>query len=657
MLRTAFLDTVAVRIPSRRLIHSSSSCLQAAATAEKKKRTSTKPRKPRTRKEDPKDDWARDPNLVKEVLPDHPLIADTKNAAPRANPDPVTLEEVERFRPDSKFIRSMTRQRETYAEKYKEVTRSLAKAFKKQQLVDALELYDVANPRASARSKEHATAIILKKWGVETCRRTRQATCNQRPGEAFVVLNDLMQQARKSRIHMSFSLDTSRLCLAAADDEVIETLIPTIRGLQEKGIAQKTTALPFSTQLPDSYLQAISVNAGAFLEKLPDSRYRVTYNQEHPGRCEFALQYLTKTAYEHSEDRPQGPSLAFKLSEDPEATYSLQPFVSPQSLFSNKASPSTYRLSRDGKPAMVSSALALEAALSALRPSLLPGSTTGLSVDIMPGHHAFRSESTDPLSLPASFTTSDGADNIRSALPGQTTFSTHVPQSVLNLSSGTSQTYQRLTYSGLRSPTTLHPDVTPTLRLFVTSDGSGESFLRQQLPHLTSSKNKSKGGSQTFHGLCDIGWKRDIDVLLPDGPMDMRLRISHNSTHALPKLFQTYVEELNSTSSDVSGDSSAPPAPPLALWQGDQLYILTSSEVVRGGLKEASPSHKIYTEIAQDVRSRDVQSTCFVTSPLQNDDGSWDSLLEQSSWLADFASKTGVEPPVDEYADSAIAWP
>lgn len=92
-----------------------------------------------------------------------------------------------------------------------------------------------------------------------------------------------------------------------------------------------------------------------------------------------------------------------------------------------------------------------------------------------------------------------------------------VPQSTLNLPSGLSQTYQRLTYSGIRTPDTLLSDVTPTLRLFVTTDNSADSFLRHQLPHLAFSENKPEGGSQTFYGLCDKGWKRDIDVLLPDG--------------------------------------------------------------------------------------------------------------------------------------------
>jgi hypothetical protein len=196
MLRTALLDAVSVRIPSRRLVHSSSSCLKAAATVEKKKGTSTKPKKPRKKKET-QDDWARDPNLVKELLPEHPLILENKPAAPHSSPDPVTLEEVERFRPDSKLIRSMNQRKETYAEKYKEVTATLNKAFKKQQLVDALELYDVANPRASARSKEHATAMILKKWGLKPVEELGKGLATR--GMAVGMLRDTSNLTRRQR--------------------------------------------------------------------------------------------------------------------------------------------------------------------------------------------------------------------------------------------------------------------------------------------------------------------------------------------------------------------------------------------------------------------------------------------------------------------------
>ncbi|EAU93075.2 hypothetical protein CC1G_06795 [Coprinopsis cinerea okayama7 len=561
---------------------------------------------------------------------------------------PITIEDVERYRPAD----PPNPARADYEKNYKKLSQHISRSFKRDQLLKILELYDARTVVASQAkaTKNSLVAMLLRQWGWTQPETSTESVVHLKANEASLVLRDtrghnIKRLAQSRRVNLRYSRETLSLHVSGKEEHVKE-VASAVTALK-KDLVEKEFRLPFSSGVNGAQLDGIFLSSGAFVEKLNDTNFRISYSRSFPESATRARQNLIKIGYTNM-NSIQEPLFALNSSNVSESTPLLAyPFTPVQSLFNTKDKSKVYRISRSADspiPAPFTTPRDDQNLLDLRKwfHSIQLEHGAKVTVESFPGNRVFQKAGgqNEPPIPHCDISSQSVVQSIRSAFPRNSSFHPRLPDTVFKLSNISNQTYHRLVYSAVPSDSSTESSPPSIFRFFVVVDLTRESLLAHQYPDLfVGLKPAENGGdSTTYYALCDRGWRQGVDLLLPDSSFDVKLCVSAMQTLRLPTPFQDYIDELNAR----SFDNSIPGVePPLYFYHEGQLHVLTSSEIVRSALKElpratdeGPASRNLFTEIAVDMNSRKSESTCHASTTLDTSEESWDRFVQQLIQIA-----------------------
>ncbi|KAJ2920186.1 hypothetical protein MD484_g28, partial [Candolleomyces efflorescens] len=224
------------------------------------------------------------------------------------------------------------------------------------------------------------------------------------------------------------------------------------------------------------------------------------------------------------------------------------------------------------------------------------------------------------------------------------TFFPWLPKSIYDFHTTSQNVVQRLVYSS----TSRKPSAPDSL----------ESVIHC---NLAMQPVNEADGLGRLEASCSIGWKSHLNVLIPDKNSDLRFT-AHNSSplpdEQCPINLKQYIARMHETVNlDRLTEADKMPQPPLTIFHGDQLYVLTSINRVRTNIKERAneaglgiPPFEVTTETALGID--DSQSmghtTCKISCEADASDVNWDRFLRHCEWLTRGVASTQLPPLFEE---------
>ncbi|RXW24786.1 hypothetical protein EST38_g1095 [Candolleomyces aberdarensis] len=511
----------------------------------------------------------------------------------------ITLEDVERYRPTSVADPAGS----DYAEWRKMAQLPLEKSFNKSQLYDIAKLYGIKP--AADRTKRHYASLIMEKWGWVTpeARKVVNQSFPLKASEAFLVMQggqDFLELSRKKSVKLSLSRNPLSLQVKGPQ-HIIEEIGAQLRTLQHNEASRQ------------------------------------------PSIC-----------YHRIEDGAD-------IADTP--LYSVLPFSPSQARQPLNGDVPTYRIARVHGPLTgnseilpidsesVESLTTLDSKATTLRQwlnDMQERSTSKVVLEASPGHilmspvQARQFSVTSPLPGEIELQSVTGwLKQTREYIP---TFFSWLPKSIYSFHTTSQNIVERLVYSS----TSPKPSGSDALESVIHCD-------------LAMKAVDEADGLGSLDASCSVGWTSHLDVLIPDRASDLRFtayNLEPLSDERCPTNLKQYIAQMHEMANpDQWIEADKRPQPPLTIFHGDQLYVLTSMNRVRTNVKERAnetglgvPPFEVTTETVLDAA--DSQSmghtTCKISCDSDASDIQWDRFLRHCQWLTRGVATTQSPPLFEE---------
>ncbi|KAJ3554628.1 hypothetical protein NM688_g3008 [Phlebia brevispora] len=602
-----------------------------------------------------------------------------------------TLSDLERCRP-SRHPDTLTPE---YTKAYNAVLDTLCRSFSKAQLRHFIKLYHLP-PALSKKSRtktEYAETIIEEKWGwpsleaVERAKRDRTEVAvrsfSVTPSQLFLILGrdgrDLLQLVMKYNVHIS--LTGAPLALRAeglrGDIKALEERIRDIK----KGVVEETFQLPTHTPIEPALIQRVSRLAGAFIENV-GSKGLIRLSARNSDTLNSAKRLATRALTELHLAKTI-PLLSYlpmgvpSLSEVPSVlfphTYSLYPFLSPQSLPWYITQTSAFRVRRVGEWLNHSTTenieqtgglagnkgriLTVSHEAVDLRDVLLGGSTvdsiqdanTQRIVKASLGHMLFTSGKPDTRSilrppLTGTYQFAKVLDWIQNH-DVHATFVANLPAALVHTPPSQQRLVHRLVYKALPPSASTYPSGSPSTNNGSTMPATHTINLEIVLARPKQDDTpKPEGFALSFTPRCWMGTEAKLDLLLPDRSIDARLTVldTIDISQQMPAEIQNYISELRTFMTSTDKNHKHPDAPLVILRDGST-YVLHSSANVRQNVEQlhdvqsdtpAASAVEVLSESVLDLESKQRATRCEIACNSPDSEEAWTEFLKQCDFLS-----------------------
>ncbi|KAI0068378.1 hypothetical protein BV25DRAFT_1846382 [Artomyces pyxidatus] len=576
-----------------------------------------------------------------------------------------SLSDLERLKP----LRHPRPDNPIYATEYMSLLNALCRSFTSDQLRDFAIQYNLGlGYTGSKRRKSHyAEAIMEQAWQwpslreLERKRIDRTVVITQTfplsPSELFIVLGkdgaDLLNVSKAYNVHVSLTDKPLALRVEGVRDSLkrVEEHLLEIK----KSILDESFVVPSKKPVRQDLLQRISRIVGAFMENIDgEGKVRICAKDATSllagsrlaARAASGIEHTTLLAHRvFGVDEHYVPSVA-------PARYALFPFLSPRPLPWMINAQGVFRWRRvadwlgldhgkdlhqsEGLAAQRGDILTVDGTKTDLRSALMeflpqsPMSGSNRTITASTGHIVFTSTVPDrkftlqpPLSGTRTFSTmlkwisgDRSAVSFIPSLPPHLTNARPLQQNVLH----------RLVYQALRSRGEGRLfDQTPRSIQF-------EMTLTQSSPRVLDGVSEEQSPSTSL-SRCWISHSKDIDLMLPDRYMDLRLTVTDSASmnaNEEPIELQKYAAALREYLSSSDAEVTQPTAP-LTLHLNEEEYLLVNSASVRQS-RESIPSLdatqiNATSESILDLESSQKHATCLFSCDAFDAKEDWDAFL------------------------------
>ncbi|KAI0715276.1 hypothetical protein C8Q76DRAFT_730142 [Earliella scabrosa] len=637
---------------------------------------------------------------------------------------PPTLEDLESCKP----VERPPIHSPKYVKEYNEQVSSLCRAFTKEQLRKFLvEALGTSRHCATNRKKaEYAESILEQLWKwptlseIEKAKRERTEVITKmlpmKASDLFLILGrdgtDLLRMSQDYDVHislrqkpMALRVEGTRAAVRQLTEHVLET---------KQAFTEEVFELPIHAPIPPDMVQRISRLAQAYLENVPSSpgQIRVFAKDAH---ALAAAKRLASRAIHEIEENSHTPVLthlpagtAAHQSEPlvlyPHA-YAFYPYISPRPLPIIMNTSGAFRLRRVGEwlKSGYQEDIDSTGGLASEKGHILTESEESIRLrDAM--LHALPGAETSPIVVKASLghmlltrITQDQRATLVPPLTGdhpfgkirkwiasnpvKMSFVPDLPLPLLNTAPEHQQVFHRLVYHSISSqPHTLDSRVPTYLRKVISfeatlafpdvakpANADSEQDLLEDADEEEPSPDEKAEPSvlEVSEARCSTGVQADLNLLMPDRPMDLQLTVESTSDLSPAQQPSELVEYCRQLRAFLSGseEQSTQPTPPFFLEHDGEKYLLHSNVSVRQSIEHVKDSGlpslrdsseqkegvtRALCESSLDLESNQKSMHCQVTCQDPSDDECWRRFLEDCDRLSLLTLKsTGAAPLLD----------
>ncbi|KAF8898633.1 hypothetical protein BD779DRAFT_1484892 [Infundibulicybe gibba] len=563
----------------------------------------------------------------------------------------ITLDDIERYRPRD-YPQVDGKQ---YEADYTALLETLVRSFSAKQLQKFVELYGLDPP--TKRTKwNYAASIIENRWhwpsltGIQKQRRDQTEVSHEvfplDASQSFLLLGkdgaDLLTLSKKYNVHISLSANP--LCLKVEGLRgSLDKLGQHIKNLNDC-IKSESFNLPNKSHLRADILQRISHLSGVFTESI-DSK---TVRMSHRGTDHHALAIAKRLLIRASCEVPAQVPLYFSVpTEHPSPTpnssrntYSMYPFLSPQSLPWTTSTGPVFRIRKVGEWLKFGSTNSVGNVIPKDEKNMFQ--LHGWKTDIRTILSDYLGTSRHPIDAKTMVSASLG-HLLFCSPPGQTAtlspplrgvwemsgihewtqdqsnlriHSPSLPTALLRLEPVHERVLHRLTYSSLETASARSGPATQTLKF--------EIDLKDTPLNSTHSASLWAGSMGS------------LDLMLPDRSLDIRFsvfRFSSTIRDQWPVALEIYQTELRQFLLSANQDTPQPTIP-LGFSYGGFDYYLQSTCNVRQNTEPMpdqllpAPPLAVVRESIMDLETNQRSATCQVMCDNMETDQYWTDFLE-----------------------------
>ncbi|KAI9460933.1 hypothetical protein BJY52DRAFT_239582 [Lactarius psammicola] len=573
-----------------------------------------------------------------------PSLRDLERLKPLEHPDPHSKE---------------------YTVVYGALLDSICRSFSNDQLRSFTQQYGLS-PGSNLRKVLYAEAIVEKAWQWPSLRELKRARSGRTevtslvlalsPSELFVLLgkngSDLFQMSREYNVYASVKRNPLSLYLEGSRDSVkgAEEYIDRVR----KGIVEDTFDTPSKHPVPQEAFHSISRLSGAFVEKTEDQKLRV--RAKHPSNIMLAKRLAIRVNYQAEPSELLAQQIHHKELRTPTAAplaYSLYPFSGPRSLPTMTRSSTFLRWRRVGdwlgdthSQSLDASGLAhsqgslfsMDGTEIDLQHRLLDNITSGGTrrlVSAFSGHILFpvsRADERASLKSPRTggLTYTDTCSWVATQRSSAAFFPS-LPLELVKALPSQQRVLHRLVYrcSPVLEQDSRHSATTKFIQIEV------PLIDQKQVQHPVGLSDRSVFTSAVLWS----GTSANVDLLMPDRYMDLRLNVSDMNplpSSQQPGELMNYLDGLQKFLTCSDPDVTQPVLP-LVISHDDHEYVLATNASVRQSAETLSsvPSKDITvtSESMLDLESGYSTAVCAVSSDNLGSPQTWNAFLDKCDQL------------------------